>query len=82
MAQIVYAFPERFQTDLIPLYMYANELNRSLFFMKAVISIHENHPPMISLRAVLEDILKGNVFIFIFLCRGMHKICMLAVASN
>lgn len=54
VAQIVYVFPKRFQNDLIPLYMYANELNGSLFFIKAFISTQENQPPIILLRAVFE----------------------------
>lgn len=54
MAQVVYVFPEKFQNDLIPLYMYANELNRSFLFMKAYISTSEEKPPIIVLTSVLE----------------------------
>ena len=54
MAQIVYALPDKFQNDLIPLYMYANELNRSFLFMKAYIISHDSKPPIIILNSVLE----------------------------
>lgn len=54
LAQFVYVFPERFQNDLIPLYMYANELNRLLLFMKVHIDTHENEPPIVVLNSVLE----------------------------
>ena len=54
MAQIVYVFPEKFQNDLSPLYMYANELNRSFLFIKAYISTRENKPPIIILNSVHE----------------------------
>jgi hypothetical protein len=54
MAQIVYAFPERFQNNFIPLYMYANELNRYLLFTKTYINIYENKPHIIVLNSVLE----------------------------
>ena len=54
MAQIVYVFPEKFQNDLIPLYMYANELNRFLVCIKAYIVTNENKPPIIALTSVLE----------------------------
>lgn len=53
MAQIVYVFPEKFQNDLIPLYMYANELNRFLVCIKAYIVTNENKPPIIALNSVL-----------------------------
>ncbi len=54
MAQIVYAFPEKFSRDLIPLYMYVNELNSYFLFMKAHIVTSENNSPIIILNSVLE----------------------------
>lgn len=53
IAQIIYVFPEMFQNDLIPLYMYANELNRFLLFIKTYIITYENKPPIIALNSVL-----------------------------
>lgn len=65
IAQIVYVFPEKFQNDFIPLYMYANELNRYFFFMKANIITYENKPPIISLNSVLAgNYSKQNFAIF------------------
>lgn len=54
MAQIVYVFPEKFQNDLLTLYMYVNELNSYFLFMKAYISTSENNLPIIILNSVLE----------------------------
>lgn len=54
MAQIIYAFPKRFYNDLIPLYMYVNELNSIFLFVKAHISAFEDSPPIIVLTSVLE----------------------------
>jgi hypothetical protein len=55
LAQSVYAFPERFQNDLIPIYMYANELKRLFLFLKVHIDTHENEPPILVLHSVLEE---------------------------
>ncbi|BAY48929.1 hypothetical protein SAMD00079811_65580 [Scytonema sp. HK-05] len=54
MAQIIYAFPKRFYNDLIPLYMYVNELNSIFLFVKAHICSFEDSPPIIVLTSVLE----------------------------
>lgn len=54
LSQSVYAFPERFQNDLIPIYTYADELNHLFLFTKVHIDTHKNEPPIIVLNSVLE----------------------------
>lgn len=66
LAQIGYSLPERFQNDLISLYMYANELNRLLLFMKVHIDSNENEPPIVILSSVLEgEYSRKNFAIFL-----------------
>ncbi|MEH1842909.1 MAG: DNA mismatch repair protein [Nostoc sp.] len=54
MAQIIYSLPAKFYNDLIPLYMYVNELNSIFIFVKAYIRVFEDNSPIIVLTSVLE----------------------------
>lgn len=66
LAQIAYSLPERSQNNLIPLYIYANELNRLFLFMKIYINTHENKPTIVILNSVLEgEYSRKNFTIFL-----------------
>lgn len=66
LAQIMYVTPERFQDNLIPLYVYANELNSLFSFMKIYIHKYENELPIMILNSVLEgEYSRKNFAIFL-----------------
>mgnify|MGYP002777119335 CR=1 FL=1 len=66
LAQMMFTFPERFKNDLIPLYMYANELNSIFLFTKAFIRTFDDGTPALVLSSVLEgDYSRQNFAVFL-----------------
>lgn len=66
MAQIFYKIPEKFKYDPNPLYIYANDLNYRLIFMKACITGVETGKIFITLSSVIEgDYNRKNFAIFL-----------------
>jgi hypothetical protein len=53
-ARIVFAFPNRFRSDPIPLYVYANDLNMQFYFMKASVRPFSEGGFYICMDSVLE----------------------------
>lgn len=65
MLSMTFVFPDKFLNDLIPLHMYANELNSNFFFLKAHIATNEHRAHRLRLKSVfLGKYSKQNFAIF------------------